>query len=180
MAWLQPPCKRDVKFSSPDGAFTTSIYIIHDSLHFLKGILNCFDRILYGVVWLMYIRANFYSRISNSRSNLLPMLQKYVALLLIISYFLLPTLCYADPCELRISSSSEIVDSSSNQQSTDCPEADDADNCETTCCCAGHVPLSALTEISHADLAAKLLPYEPHLALPRLMDRIFVPPQNLA
>ena len=103
---------------------------------------------------------------------------KAVSLLLIIAYFLLPTLCYAHPCEQYISSSSDIIEKSANQQTTDCPEAYDDDNCETTGCCAGHLPLSAFPEIPYMELAARQLPHEPHLALPRLVDRIFVPPQN--
>ena len=100
---------------------------------------------------------------------------KSISLLLIIAYFQLPTLCYADPCELYKSSASEIIDLSANQQITECLEQLDPDNCETTCCCARHVPLSTFAEVFSAHLEAKLVPDEPHLALPRLMDRILSP-----
>ena len=35
-----------------------------------------------------------------------------------------------------------------------------------------------VTKIPYICVATKLLPYKPDLALPRLIDRIYVPPQN--
>jgi hypothetical protein len=66
----------------------------------------------------------------------------------------------------------------SSDASGECPFNHDTDNCEVTCCCAEYVPLPALTEIRRTDLVTSLLPDEPSIALPRLIDRIFVPPQN--
>ena len=105
---------------------------------------------------------------------------KTVALILLVLYILLPTLCHAHPCELHVGSSSEMADSAPDQQNTACPHLPDSDSCETTCCCAGYVPLSVFTVINSTCLASELFIPEPYLALPRLMDRIFVPPQNLS
>jgi hypothetical protein len=96
---------------------------------------------------------------------------------------MLPAICFGHPCELpspnSLNSAQGIIASDASDMSDECPFTHGADYCETTCCCAGHVPSSAFMVIPHADLTARLLPYEPHLALPRLIDRIFVPPQNL-
>jgi len=107
------------------------------------------------------------------------MLQKFVSLLLILTYFLLPVMCYADPCETHTNSPAEITGTSTGHQAAvDRSEAAGTDGCEITCCCAGHIPLSSFTAIPHVLLMSRLLPFEPQLALPRLLDRIFVPPQN--
>jgi hypothetical protein len=105
-------------------------------------------------------------------------IMKIVSVILIIAYLMLPVLCFGQPGEF-VSTGSQIITVAPDAPG-ECPFDNDTDNCETTCCCAGHLPLSAFTEIPHADPAAGLLPYEPHLALPRLTGRIFVPPQNLS
>jgi len=101
---------------------------------------------------------------------------KIISSLLIIAYLMLPAICFGNPCETL--STNTTQGTAAPDASGESPPAHDRDNCETTCCCAGHVPLSAFSEIPYADLTAKLLPYRPQLALPRLIDRIFVPPQN--
>ncbi len=100
---------------------------------------------------------------------------KSISVILIIAYLMLPTLCFGQPCELYSAGVQQVVAADS---ANECPLNHDTDYCETTCCCAGYVPLYAFMEIPNADAAAKQLPYEPHLELPRLIDRIFVPPQN--
>jgi len=101
---------------------------------------------------------------------------KILSVILIITYLMLPVICFGHPCE-TLSAHVEhgaLVDNDSGEF----PLNHDTDNCETTCCCAGHIPLSTFSEISYAELSAKLLPYKPQLALPRILDRIVVPPQN--
>lgn len=102
---------------------------------------------------------------------------KSISLLLIFAYILLPTFCYAHPCELNLSSSAETSQITASQQGTDCPITNHTDNCETTCCCDGHF-LTAFTAILYVDQPARQLPYDLQSTLPRLIDRIFVPPQN--
>jgi hypothetical protein len=103
---------------------------------------------------------------------------KILSVILIVAYLMLPALCFGHPCENFVSNTeqSEVVPDDSG----DCPFNHDTDNCETTCCCAGHVPSSAFSKIPHNEMASKLLPYESLLALPRILDRIFVPPQNIS
>ena len=108
------------------------------------------------------------------------MLLKSIALLLIVVYFLLPAVCFAHPCEIYGSSASGIFDPIDHQHSADAPDSLGGDNGETTCCCADHMPLSAFTPIPSPILTTRQRPYEPDLALPRLIDRIYIPPQNLA
>ncbi|RII31125.1 MAG: hypothetical protein CXR30_04800 [Geobacter sp.] len=101
---------------------------------------------------------------------------KTVSIILVLAYLMLPVLCFGHPCEVFAASS--VHSDLASDVPHGCPFNYDTDNCETTCCCAGHIPLSSFTEIPHAAVGAKLLPYEPHLALPRIIDRIFVPPRN--
>lgn len=103
---------------------------------------------------------------------------KIVSLLLIIAYLLLPAVCFGHPCE-ELSANAQ-QSSIASEASGGCPLDHDTDYCETTCCCAGHLPLASFDKIPYADPADRLVSYEPQLALPRLIDRIFVPPQNLS
>lgn len=91
---------------------------------------------------------------------------------------MLPAFCYGHPCEFHVESVEHSMVES--EDSDGCPFNHETDNCETTCCCAGHFPASIFAEIPYAELTSTMMPYEPHLALPRLLDRIFVPPQNHA
>lgn len=101
---------------------------------------------------------------------------KIISVILIIAYLVLPVLCFGHPCEMLISAVEQSVVVSDD--SGECPFNNDTDNCEATCCCAGHVHQSAFSKISYNELTSKLLPYESHLSLPQILDRIFVPPQN--
>jgi len=117
--------------------------------------------------------------ILTSSGNLIAMIRKPVSLLLIIIFLFLPTVCFSYPCEIHAFSPSEIVDLS-DEQSTDCNNTHESDNCETTCCCAGYLHLTTFTGIHNLDFNSALLPYTPQLALPQILDRIFVPPQNIS
>ena len=89
---------------------------------------------------------------------------------------MLPALCFGHPCEQLLSDieQSTVV----SDESGECQFNHDTDNCESTCCCAGHMPLSAFTKIPYNEWTSKLVPYESRLSLPRILDRIFIPPQN--
>jgi hypothetical protein len=101
---------------------------------------------------------------------------KIISIILIIAYLMLPAICFGHPCAaLATNPSQSALASDACDQ---CPLNPDNDYCETTCCCAGHVPQSTAIRTPYADLTAKQMPYDPRLALPRLIDRIFVPPQN--
>jgi hypothetical protein len=101
---------------------------------------------------------------------------KIVSAILIIAYLMLPAICFGHPCGMDSATAqhSAIVSGDSGE----CPFNHEIDYCETTCCCAGHVPSSSFLEIPYTNVTAKLLSYESCMALPRLIDRIVVPPQN--
>lgn len=101
---------------------------------------------------------------------------KIVSLILILAYLTLPALCFGHPCEPLMENSSQSLVVS--EVPGECPLPHDTDDCETTCCCAGHVPRSADAAIPYAGMSVPMRQYEQYLALPRLIDRIFVPPQN--
>jgi hypothetical protein len=100
---------------------------------------------------------------------------KIISVILMLAYLMLPAICFGHPCD-ELSANAQHA-SSAVTQSDDCPVNYDSDNCETTCCCAGHLPASSITP-PYPSLTGKQLSYEPRLALPRILDRIFVPPQN--
>ena len=100
---------------------------------------------------------------------------KIIALILILAYLMLPAICFGHPCD-GLSAHAEHS-SSAFAQSDACPVDYDSDNCETTCCCAGHLPASPIAPPQFS-CTGRQLSYEPQLALPRLLDRIVVPPQN--
>jgi hypothetical protein len=101
---------------------------------------------------------------------------KLVSIILLIIYLILPAACFGHPCELPSVHAQHICALASD--AGDFPADLDTDSCETTCCCAVYVPLSTTIVKASAEHTSRQLPYEPHLALPRLIDRIFVPPQN--
>jgi len=104
---------------------------------------------------------------------------KILSIIMIIAYLMLPAVCFGHPCEpFSPHVPQEAIVSDSSDTSDECPLTHGSDYCETTCCCAGHVPASAFLEIHCAIMTAKQLSYESLLVLPRLVDRIFVPPQN--
>jgi hypothetical protein len=103
---------------------------------------------------------------------------KIAALIMIIAYLILPALCFGETCE-PFSAQAQHSPSTCDHSDDVLPNHD-VDNCEKNCCCAGHVPLSLFRGIAYVEPAARLLPYEPRLALPRLIDRIFIPPRNFA
>jgi hypothetical protein len=103
---------------------------------------------------------------------------KIVAIILILAYLTLPALCLGHPCEPLLENSAQSLVVS--DVPGECPFPHDTDDCETTCCCAGHIQPSAGADIPYAGITVLMRQYEPYLALPRLIDRIFVPPQNPA
>jgi hypothetical protein len=103
---------------------------------------------------------------------------KTLSIILILTYLILPALCFGHPCEVLTANTEQSVVVCDD--SGECPFNHETDNCETTCCCAGHVPQSTFTEFPYAELTSNLLPYESQHALPRISDRIFVPPQNIS
>jgi hypothetical protein len=100
---------------------------------------------------------------------------KIVTVILILAYLTFPALCFGHPCDDLFAGSQHSRDAFA--PSDNLPVASDSDNCETSCCCAGHLPATSVPA-PYLSVTDKLLSYEPQLALPRVIYRIFVPPQN--
>jgi hypothetical protein len=56
----------------------------------------------------------------------------------------------------------------------------DADNCDTTICCAEYINISSGITISYTPLVTALVVPERYQKLPIIVLPIFIPPQNLA
>lgn len=110
-------------------------------------------------------------------------IMKITSLILILIYLLLPVLCLAHPCSSlgELAHQDTAIEFTSGQ-SDECPvnHNNDNDNCETSCCCAEQIITSTLLKVLYPTLTDRILPYEPHLALPGFIDRIFIPPQNIS
>jgi len=100
---------------------------------------------------------------------------KAFSIVLIIAYLMLPSISFGHPCE-DISLDLEYG-SAAVAQSDDCPVNFDSDHCETTFCCAAHLPVSSIAPLYPGSTGTQPS-VELLLVLPRVSDRIFVPPQN--
>jgi hypothetical protein len=100
---------------------------------------------------------------------------KTVAALLILAYLAVPALCFGHPYH-GLSAGSPQASAAVSPSDTP-PVAYDSDTCEASCCCAEHLPATSLLhpDFSFPDQPS---PSEARLALPRVIYRIFVPPQN--
>ena len=100
---------------------------------------------------------------------------KIVSVILILAWLMLPALCFGHPCDDIFAETQHS--SAADDPSDMSPVEYDSDNCEASFCCAGHLPATSIP-LPYLSFTDKLLSYEPPLALPRIVYRIFVPPQN--
>ncbi len=103
---------------------------------------------------------------------------KTLSIILIIAYLFLPVLCFGHPCEeifANVEHSSVV-----SIDFGECPINHDTDNCEISCCCASYIPQSIFSEIKYVELTSTILLYKSCISLPRIFERIFVPPQNFS
>jgi hypothetical protein len=101
---------------------------------------------------------------------------KALSFIIIIVYLLLPLACFGHPCETVSSEPPHVVVAADPSDAS--PVDLETDYCETTCCCAGHLPLPRFTGIAPLDNISGRYAYEPSLSLPLILDRIFVPPKR--
>lgn len=106
---------------------------------------------------------------------------RIISIIIIALYLMLPVACLAHPCSslAEIAHFDATVDIETDQSPV-CPLNHDDDDCETTCCCSGHTVTSAFPGIASPYIKVAFSQYDPYLSLPNIIDRIFVPPQNLA
>lgn len=101
---------------------------------------------------------------------------KTVSVILIVVYLVFPVICPGPSWGASFAPAGQGAAVSGD--SGGYPANHDTDNGETTLCCAGHLPISSFAGIPRVELASRLLLYEPRPALPQIVDRIVVPPQN--
>lgn len=101
---------------------------------------------------------------------------KSVSLLIILVYLLLPLACFAYPCDSYLDSQ-DTADSSGKSGSHS--NSQDADNCDSTTCCAEYTSKNALLNVIYQPLVSVNLPPKRYQKLPEVVIPIFVPPQSL-
>lgn len=99
---------------------------------------------------------------------------KAISIFIILVYILLPVVCFAHPTELHVLASSDVFDIFTSEH----PDKQSADNCESACCCAEYSP-SAYRDI-HTFTAMRLPGQLPCVEHPQIFFPIFVPPQNIS
>jgi hypothetical protein len=100
---------------------------------------------------------------------------KIVSVILMLAYLMLPALCFGHPCDDLFADTQHS--NAAGAPSDNPPVEYDSDDCEAGICCAGHLPATS-NPLRYLGFTDKLLSHEPPLALPRIVYRIFVPPQN--
>lgn len=102
---------------------------------------------------------------------------KTISIIFILFYLTVPALCFCHPCEI-ISTSSPLT--AASDPADRCPLSHDSDDCETTCCCAGHDLMPISTAHQHRPDISKLPTHDPMIFFPQLITAIIVLPQNIS
>jgi hypothetical protein len=102
------------------------------------------------------------------------MLIRSLSIILILMYLLLPVICFVHPC---VPDADAVADVFASEPSGNWPDKHDADECDTTCCCAAYVPVP-MHNCGFCALVARNRIQDPRLSLPEVTMPIFVPPQN--
>jgi hypothetical protein len=99
---------------------------------------------------------------------------KPISILIIVVYILLPVVCFAHPIELHAETSSDVYDVFTSE----CPDKQNMDICESACCCAEYTSL--VYRVINT-FAGTILPRPtPNYLHPQVFFPIFVPPQNMS
>ena len=98
---------------------------------------------------------------------------KPMSVFILLVYILLPVVCFAHPVELHAEASSDIFDIFTSE----CPDKQDMDNCESACCCAEHTPF--VYRAINTFPSIRLSGSPPFFLLTQISIPIFVPPQNM-
>jgi len=99
---------------------------------------------------------------------------KSISIFIILTYILLPVVCFAHPTQLHVEVSSDVYDIFTSE----CPDKQDTDNCESACCCAEHIPF--MYRAINTFPAIMLRGSSPFFLLTQISIPIFVPPQNMS
>jgi hypothetical protein len=99
---------------------------------------------------------------------------KAVALIITILYLLQPFVCFTHPCESFLGGS-DSVDTSGNPT-----HSHDADNCDSSACCAVCIHAHSAIVISYAPLVSDFIVSEQYIELPQVVIPIPIPPQIIS
>jgi hypothetical protein len=102
------------------------------------------------------------------------LVKSIAASLLVCAYLVLPLTCLAHPCELHKLQSNHAAKDYLSEDGSTCP-VQDIDNCDTTCCCAGHEP--ATHGFGYTPEISTLLANDGFLILSQMPTSIYVPPE---
>ncbi len=99
---------------------------------------------------------------------------KPMSVFILLVYILLPVACFAHPVELHVEAASDVFDIFTSE----CPDKQDMDNCESACSCAEHSPF--VYRAINTFPAIRLRGSSPFFLLTQISIPIFVPPQNMS
>jgi hypothetical protein len=102
---------------------------------------------------------------------------KLLGILIIVMYLLMPLACFAHPCESCLDAVSDISDTSGVPGSHS--HSHDADNCDSTFCCAECTHLQHEIPVVYSPRVTVLEIFERYQHFPTVVIPIFIPPQNL-
>jgi hypothetical protein len=99
---------------------------------------------------------------------------KPISIFIIFVYILLPVVCFAHPNELHVEVSTDVYDIFTSEH----PDKQSLDNCESACCCAEYAP-SGFCD-NNTFTAMRLPGQSPYVEPPQVFIPIFAPPQNIS
>jgi hypothetical protein len=102
---------------------------------------------------------------------------KMVSLIIVVLYLLQPLACFAHPCDSCLGNQ-DIVDTTGNSKSH--THSQNADNCDSTFCCADYVVQLTGITVNYTPLVSSFVMPERYNKLPTIVIPIFIPPQNFA
>jgi hypothetical protein len=101
---------------------------------------------------------------------------KIVALIILIVSLLQPLACFAHPCDSCLGN---VDTANTSGTSGSHSHNHDADDCDSSVCCAEYVTMDSEITVKFAPLVSALVTTERYQKLPTVVMPIFIPPQNL-
>jgi hypothetical protein len=101
-------------------------------------------------------------------------LMKAMALIITVLYLLQPFACFTHPCESYLGGSDTVDTSGTTTHSHD------ADNCDSSACCAVCIHADSLIAVTYAPLVSDYVVSEQYFEFPQVVIPIPIPPQILS
>jgi hypothetical protein len=105
---------------------------------------------------------------------------KIAALIILVLFLLQPLACFAHPCDSCLGKPDSADTSGTTGTTGSSTHSQDADNCDSTFCCAVYLHDDTRAAIIYLPLVSALFPPERSQKLPKIVIPIFIPPQKLA